>query len=71
MSIVEKLLGKSADKTLIASLQNELEGQIKALHEGAIVSETDIRGNITFANDTFIEISGYSREELLGKIIEY
>lgn len=67
MAILERLLGKSADKTLIASLQNELEGQIKALHEGAIVSETDIRGNITFANDTFIEISGYSREELLGK----
>lgn len=67
MAILEKLLGKSADKALIASLQNELEGQLKALHEGAIVSETDIRGNITFANDTFVQISGYSREELIGK----
>lgn len=67
MSFLEKLFGKSADKALIASLQIELEGQLRALHEGAIVSETDIRGNITFANDTFVQISGYSREELLGK----
>ncbi len=67
MAILEKLLGKSADKAMIAFLQNELEGQLKALHEGAIVSETDIRGNITFANDTFVQISGYSLEELIGK----
>ncbi|MCJ7765078.1 MAG: PAS domain-containing protein [Thiovulaceae bacterium] len=32
-----------------------------------IVSETDENGKITFCNDYFIEISGYSKEELLGK----
>ena len=32
-----------------------------------IVSETDAKGKITFANDYFIEVSGYSLEELLGK----
>jgi len=32
-----------------------------------IVSETDEKGRITFANDYFIEVSGYSMEELLGK----
>lgn len=32
-----------------------------------IVSETDERGRITFANDYFQEVSGYSREELIGK----
>lgn len=31
-----------------------------------IVSRTDLRGIITYANDTFAEISGYSVDELLG-----
>lgn len=32
-----------------------------------IVSETDAKGKITFCNDYFVEISGYSRDELIGK----
>jgi len=32
-----------------------------------IVSETDEKGKITFANDYFIEVSGYTLDELLGK----
>ncbi|MEA1892999.1 MAG: PAS domain-containing protein [Campylobacterota bacterium] len=32
-----------------------------------IVSETDEKGKITFANDYFMEVSGYSQEELIGK----
>ncbi|MDD2906731.1 MAG: PAS domain-containing protein [Sulfurimonas sp.] len=31
-----------------------------------IVSETDSKGKITFCNDYFMEISGYSQEELIG-----
>ncbi len=39
-----------------------------ALSEGAfLVSETDEKGVITFANDDFCAISGFSREELVGK----
>ncbi len=33
----------------------------------ALVSKTDTRGIITYANDAFVAISGYSREELIGK----
>ena len=33
----------------------------------AIVSKTDTSGTITFANDLFCKISGYSREELIGQ----
>jgi PAS domain S-box-containing protein len=32
-----------------------------------IVSKTDTRGVITYANPTFIEVSGYSEAELLGR----
>ena len=31
-----------------------------------IVSRTDLNGLITHANDAFVEMSGYTREELLG-----
>ena len=32
-----------------------------------IVSETDETGKITFCNDYFIEVCGYSKDELIGK----
>ena len=31
-----------------------------------IVSRTDLQGLITHANDAFVEMSGYEREELIG-----
>ncbi|MDO8248475.1 MAG: PAS domain-containing protein, partial [Rhodoferax sp.] len=31
-----------------------------------IVSSTDLAGIITHANDAFVEMSGYPREELIG-----
>ena len=34
---------------------------------GVIVSKTDTKGITTYANDAFVAISGYSREELIGK----
>jgi len=32
-----------------------------------IVSETDAKGKITYCNDYFMEVSGYTEEELIGK----
>ncbi|HEY9146399.1 MAG TPA: diguanylate cyclase, partial [Thiobacillus sp.] len=48
-------------------LLTDLGEQQKALDSAASVSESDLAGNITFANDLFCIISGYTREELIGQ----
>ncbi|WP_223569352.1 putative bifunctional diguanylate cyclase/phosphodiesterase [Pseudomonas sp. BF-R-26] len=39
----------------------------RAVDAAAIFSETDLNGRITYVNDQFCAVSGYSREELLGQ----
>ena len=39
----------------------------EAIENSNIVSKTDLYGIITFVNDEFCNISGYTREELIGK----
>lgn len=39
----------------------------EAIEQNNIISKTNTEGIITFVNDEFCKISGYSREELIGK----
>lgn len=48
-------------------LQAKFEAQLGIINETAIVSTTDLRGNITYANDMFCEKAKYTREELIGQ----
>ena len=56
-----------ADITERKRVEESLKQQKYALDEHAIVATTDVQGRITYANDKFCAISGYSREELLGQ----
>jgi PAS domain S-box-containing protein len=51
----------------LARAVRELTHFKSALDEHAIVSMTDASGRITYVNSKFCEVSGYSREELIGK----
>ena len=64
----KQLQEKIEEKTASLQASNVLLNQYKkAVDESAIVSKTDKSGKITYVNDTFIKISGYSEDELIGK----
>ena len=48
-------------------LLQELKTRQNALDEAAIVSETDFKGTITYVNERFTQISGYSIGEVLHR----
>jgi PAS domain S-box-containing protein len=56
-----------ASQTNLESANRELHNIRHALDQSAIVAITDRAGTIIHVNEKFCEISGYTREELLGK----
>lgn len=41
--------------------------EIKLQNSAMIVSETDEKGNIIYANEDFCQVCGFTKEELIGK----
>jgi PAS domain S-box-containing protein len=39
---------------------------LSALENVMVISTTDLQGNITYVNDLFCKLIGYTKEELLG-----
>ena len=40
---------------------------LTALENVAVISTTDLQGNITYANDLFCKLTGFAREDLIGQ----
>jgi PAS domain S-box-containing protein len=51
----------------IVRLQHEAEAQTTIINSIAIVSKTDLQGNITYVNDQFVKWSKYSYDEVIGQ----
>lgn len=67
MDISERKHREEELKLRIKDRTRELNLQKSALDEHAIVSSADIKGNIIYVNDKFCNISGFSRDELMGQ----
>lgn len=71
---VEAVIARVKRSRWVRHLNSNLEHALReseyrhiTLDQHAIVSTTDINGKIIFANDKFCEVSGYSKQELIGK----
>ncbi|HEX2843502.1 sensor domain-containing protein [Hyphomicrobium sp.] len=66
-SLDEALSAKSVQAEALTSALARLRLHNVALDRLAIISETDPRGVITQVNDNFCKISGYTRDQLIGR----
>jgi PAS domain S-box-containing protein len=67
LGILIRVLKPIYDMKLIHLMNEELEIYQKSANSQLLISKTDIKGKIIYANDLFYQISGYTQEELLGK----
>ncbi len=58
---LERSYKENIEKTL------QLEGQMSIINMAALVSKTNKKGIITYVNDLFCEVAGYTRKELIGQ----
>lgn len=51
----------------IRKINQKMEEYIKIVDENVLTSSTDLKGNIIYVSQAFCTVSGYTKEELLGK----
>jgi PAS domain S-box-containing protein len=57
----------TATLQMVEHLNAQLQAQNNALNQSAIVSITDLEGNIISVNSNFCKVSGYEMDELIGE----
>ncbi len=63
---VQDATKKYFDSKIIKTQETQNERFINIINQVALVSKTDLSGNITYVNDIFCDVCGYTKEELLG-----
>ena len=63
------ILANSLNKTLENKnmVEKKLQNYINIVNQNVIISSTNIQGFITEVSEAFCEISGYKKDELIGK----
>lgn len=64
---IERVCHNKYHERLKLLMQQDLEELRAVINEVALVSKTDLEGNITFINSYFTEITGYSQDEIIGQ----
>lgn len=67
VSISAEITEEKAASAALSENLKQIQFYKDALDEHAIVSVANVQGDITYVNEKFCEVSGYTSEELLGK----
>ena len=63
----KRLLITTKNITEAKKLERQFKEYVRLVNENVITSTTDLAGNITYVSKAFCVISGFEREELIGK----
>jgi len=64
---IERVCHNKYHERLKLLMQQDLEELRAVVNEVALVSKTDLDGNITFINSFFSEVTGYTQDEIIGQ----
>lgn len=65
LQAIQEQMSRQLEENL--EMKNQLEARESVFTQTTILSESDLYGTITFVNSKFVEVSGFTSEELIGK----